>query len=529
MKRICDQAASQKRLAGNTLLWITCAKRPLTPLELRTALAVEVGDRELDQENLPDLEDIISTCAGLVTVRSDGSGEVIEMAHYTMKEFFTRSWTVWFPLAHESIATTCLTYLSFDAFQGGMCFNDTEFEARLGQYPLYSYAARNWGHHARVQHVNNDLIFSFLTDTLKVNASVQALFALRGLSNIGHYCRRIPFQFTPFHLAIHFGLENTVRLTIENRDQVYVRDSMNRNSMAWVAVAGHDSVVKMLLNYEAEASGRDDNGSMGWIEVVKLLLGKGIDPDSRDIDDQTPLSWASYRGHNKVVQLLLSWGADPNSKDDYGKTPAMWAASDGWVEIFRSLLNYSAHVNCKYEHGKTAFSYSTEGGHLPVARLLQEKSAHSDLIAAEAQLPVLWEPLPDNAPVIPICNSPLLPSDVWRMAESNAEPPKPEYKCPLCEAGQRQVFRIRGTFKRHIVNHHYPDSIYICPHPACGRSFLRRDQFCQHHSGTHGTRPSLHEEYKQSRPLPPSCVVCQRSVNSWNEFYMCILEHDEAL
>jgi hypothetical protein len=40
----------------------------LTTLELQYALAIEVGDSELNEENLPQIEDIVSVCAELVTI-----------------------------------------------------------------------------------------------------------------------------------------------------------------------------------------------------------------------------------------------------------------------------------------------------------------------------------------------------------------------------------------------------------------------------------------------------------------------------
>jgi hypothetical protein len=85
MARIQGQQQGHQRLAKRILSWITCAKRPLTTLELQHALAVERGDSEFDKENLPEIEDIVSVCAGLVTV--DEESDIIRLVHYTIQEY----------------------------------------------------------------------------------------------------------------------------------------------------------------------------------------------------------------------------------------------------------------------------------------------------------------------------------------------------------------------------------------------------------------------------------------------------------
>jgi ankyrin repeat protein len=62
--------------------------------------------------------------------------------------------------------------------------------------------------------------------------------------------------------------------------------------------------------------------------VVKLLLAReGVDRDSKDGYDPTPLSWAARKGYEAVVKLLLTRnGVDPDSKDRSGRTPLSWAA-----------------------------------------------------------------------------------------------------------------------------------------------------------------------------------------------------------
>jgi hypothetical protein len=147
MERIEGQIADSQELAKQVMSCITCAERPLTTLELRHALAVEVGESEFDEENLPEIENMISMCAGLVIV--DDESDIIRLIHYTTQEYSKRTQISWFLHAQRDIATICLTYLSFDEFETGFCPTDEEFEARLRSNALYDYAARNWGYHVR--------------------------------------------------------------------------------------------------------------------------------------------------------------------------------------------------------------------------------------------------------------------------------------------------------------------------------------------------------------------------------------------
>jgi hypothetical protein len=121
MERIEGQLADEENLAKQVLSWITCAKRALTTSELEHAIAIEPGELQLDKENLCRVEDMVSVCAGLVTV--DEESNIIRLVHYTTQEYFERTQRQWFPHAVTNITTICVTYLSFDEFKSGICQN----------------------------------------------------------------------------------------------------------------------------------------------------------------------------------------------------------------------------------------------------------------------------------------------------------------------------------------------------------------------------------------------------------------------
>ena len=215
MHRIECQGPKSIQFAKQVLSWITCSKRLLTATELQHALAVEVGETRLDKDNLPQIEDMISVCAGLVTV--DEESNIIRLVHYTTQEYFQRTQRQWFPNAHTNITTICVSYLSFDEFERGICQNRREFEQRLQSNKLYHYAAHNWGHHARKTSTSCQCVIEFFKRQAQVEASSQALLAEKLYSSDTEYSQRFPNDITGLHLAVYFGIEAVVKLLLATR------------------------------------------------------------------------------------------------------------------------------------------------------------------------------------------------------------------------------------------------------------------------------------------------------------------------
>jgi hypothetical protein len=174
IQRIEGQLSGDYELAKRVLSWITYAKRPLTTAEICCALAVEPDEAELDPENIPDVEDLLSVCAGLVVV--DQESAVIRLVHYTTQEYFERIRDAWNPDAQTRMASTCLTYLSFSIFKTGSCSSDEKFEERLRGSQFLDYAAKHWGEHAlTVEDQICDLACTFFSYKELVSCAAQVL------------------------------------------------------------------------------------------------------------------------------------------------------------------------------------------------------------------------------------------------------------------------------------------------------------------------------------------------------------------
>jgi hypothetical protein len=223
MGRVEGQLKSQQELAKQVLLWITCTKRPVSTTEPQHALGVEVGETELDPDNIPLVEDIVSVCAGLVTVDEESS--IIRLVHYTTQEYFVRTWKRWFPEAQVDITDICATYLSFSSFESGPCHTNDEVEDRLQTHKLYGYAAQYWGEHAREADISRVVLDLLRSDSL-VEAQVQAMMISKDPWLFGSYSQRFPNQMQGLHLAAYFGLLEIVATLLQSSSNNDSKDSL---------------------------------------------------------------------------------------------------------------------------------------------------------------------------------------------------------------------------------------------------------------------------------------------------------------
>ena len=383
MLRIESQGKESQELAKKVLSWAVHAKRILSTSELQHAVAVEPGEPELDKQFTPNIEIIGSICAGLVTI--DTQSDVFRLVHYTTQEYFEKTSKDWFPKAETYIARTCISYLSFKTFESGFCQTDEEFEKRLQLNPLYSYAAQNWGHHARTASLEiEQLILDFLWNEAKVSASSQALMAYGAYEGYSGYSQRVPRQMIGVHLAAYFGVTGVIMALLQDRYLLDVKDGKGRTPLSWTAEQGHEAVLKLLLEKGAKRESRDKNGrtplllaaEKGHEAVLKLLLEKGAKRESRDKNGRTPLLWAANNGHEAVVKLLLDKGAELEPRDNYGQTPLLLAAMYGRDGVVKLLLERGADLESKTnESGRTPLLLAAEYGHEAVVNLLLEKGA----------------------------------------------------------------------------------------------------------------------------------------------------------
>ncbi|RSL74690.1 hypothetical protein CEP51_011483 [Fusarium floridanum] len=439
---------SQRYLAYQVLEWLTRAKHALTSLELRHALAVELDSEEghLDQDNLPEEDELVSACAGLVIV--DKASGIIRLVHYTAQDFFEKTQEQFFPGDEGGITSICLKYLSFDGL-GEPCTSDEEYESRLTHNPFYSYAARHWGQHARRADMSNvlDSITHLLRQPARVDAMTQALFSGSPVpvfeTPYPGYSQLFPRQVSCLHLAAYFGLEEVVRHSLVSQDPNHC-DGTGMTALSWAAAKGHIDVVRILLEHntvDTEIDKADEYGytplhvaaSNGHTITVEFLLEKGANPQAADRHGRTPLSWAAGEGHTEVVSallaqglhgdvdmadekgrsplllgaqrgyhtvvwLLLAAGAAVDKRDNFGRTPLSWAVR--YPQVAEILLQANADMNAVDIHQRSPLSYAAARACEMTVSVLLERGANANTADIEGQTPLLWARTKGNEGIV---------------------------------------------------------------------------------------------------------------------------------
>ncbi len=140
----------------------------------------------------------------------------------------------------------------------------------------------------------------------------------------------------------------------------------------------------------------------GKKQMVELVLSKGFniaDAENRGI---SALAYASQNGHLDIVRLLLEKGVDPNLIGTAFNSPLAVAASP---EIAELLIKHKAKVNEPDRHGITPMLAAVLRGNRPLAELLESHGAKHTLetLAAlgrdiELKERLKKEPLPKVVP-----------------------------------------------------------------------------------------------------------------------------------
>lgn len=85
--------------------------------------------------------------------------------------------------------------------------------------------------------------------------------------------------------------------------------------------------------------------SVGYTDIVKLLLEHGACVGQKSNTGNTALHYAATSGHLECVCLLLQYNSPMEVQNDTGHTPLMEATSNGHVDVARCLIKHGCDIN----------------------------------------------------------------------------------------------------------------------------------------------------------------------------------------
>ena len=203
--------------------------------------------------------------------------------------------------------------------------------------------------------------------------------------------------------AVYGGHVETVRLLLElgANPNTKERDSGNRclNSsctsgqllggktvLIYAAERGHSDIVRILLAGGADPNGTDKRGfralNAAWkADIVQLLLAAGTDPNYVPVCRElscatginTPLVNAAQGAGLEVLRLLLERGADPNLRGADERTALQAAAHfgfDGYEGAVKILVDAGAEIDACNWLGETALMIAARQGYVKFVKAL---------------------------------------------------------------------------------------------------------------------------------------------------------------
>ena len=334
-------------------------------LEVQHAVAVEISDQSLDDDNIPEEGLLLSVCNGLVTYQKESG--FLALVHYTFQQYLERKADSLFPEAHIEIVRTCLTYMSFDEFELGPCQDGHCFELRLQRYALLRYAAFRWSQHALLgaEEACSKLILSFLSHSTKLSASVQVVFGSN--SNGDDYSVVYPTTgVSALWVASLYGLEHSVSqlLTLQKQD-VNCTSFLGDTALHQAAACGE-------------------------VGILQMLLSNGADINATDYDGNTPLHRVTDSWPNHRYILLAAYSSETRRRVEKEVK-----RSDRLVEVACLLLNHGADVNAVNLPGETVLQLSVKKGYLALTQLFLARGV-SDSLKDRFQIQASPQTSPDR-------------------------------------------------------------------------------------------------------------------------------------
>ncbi|MFO1487931.1 MAG: ankyrin repeat domain-containing protein [Verrucomicrobiota bacterium] len=209
-------------------------------------------------------------------------------------------------------------------------------------------------------------------DAAKVTAALKA-GAEGNARTVNGYIRDV----TPLMLAANAASADCVRLLLKAGADVAARTTSesggagDQTALHFALLAGkaekpHLDVVKLLLEAGANPDAASNNGTTPLVEAVRIgskplvnsFLAAGAKSHLQAGAKLSPLHAAAAKGRTEIVELLLARGVPVGLRDAQGKTALMDAVSCGQITVMETLLEAKADPHAASADDRTVFIWA---------------------------------------------------------------------------------------------------------------------------------------------------------------------------
>ena len=334
----CNQEVQQ--LVQRSLRWLLCSKQQLASLALCEAVSIEPGDKTLDRSAVPDEKEILRR--GSSFVRRSVSGDSLELAHFTVKEFLTTGidpldkeyGLYYFCVETEDVgaAKVCLRYLNFEDFGSG---NRDSMEFSYERWELFAfrkYAVRYWAEHAR-KHLANLEVMSLTQQLLHPSKPLHFVswtqdflwasnrYQLRALRDPARISMTDLTTMSPLHFAASLNLPESCAWLLQNG--CHVDQTSACGTPLECALLGYDGVFWVAMT----KCPPPDNEMLSRRTTVNLIIEHGADVRKSCLRGSSYFHIAIQTCDEISCIELLRKGATIDSE-----SAELFAESDSWCD-----------------------------------------------------------------------------------------------------------------------------------------------------------------------------------------------------
>lgn len=185
--------------------------------------------------------------------------------------------------------------------------------------------------------------------------------------------------------TVHSNMAISALVDKMQPQDIALPDRLGRTSLHIASCKGQTSLVRIVLDYGANAEIRNRRGCSALLDtvrantwpkqaIIEMLLAKGANVNVSDSEGYTAIHYAVLNGNGILVAILLDAGANVEATTPRGIKPLHMAVEEE-NGILQDLLIAGADPNCRLPSGKSVLHCAVYRAHVNNIRNLLEAGA----------------------------------------------------------------------------------------------------------------------------------------------------------